>query len=364
MSDHPKVCFIAGTLGMGGAERQLYYMLKALTQNNIQCQVLSLTRNETYDARIQQLGLRVVWVGRYKNPILRILRILWEVAKYQPSVIQSAHSFASLYAVLAGYILRKPSIAAVRSNGVAEFARIGFGGRLVLKLASNVVANSRTAADAVKHKYPQKQVFVLDNAIDCEYFCPIELSQSDPIDKIYLLNVGRATSEKRQDLFLQVVFEVRRMCNNVSARIVGSGPLLPVLRTMTDNMHIHGYVEFLGQQVDMPAIYQQSALLVSTSDFEGMPNVIMEAMACGLPVVATHAGGTTDLIDHGVNGFVTNCGDVEALVQYVFQLVTDDKLRDLMGLAARQSVVDRYSIDVLYPKLMQLYETIITRQVS
>jgi glycosyltransferase involved in cell wall biosynthesis len=106
----------------------------------------------------------------------------------------------------------------------------------------------------------------------------------------------------------------------------------------------------------MRAVYHEAAVCVLTSDFEGTPNVLLEAMASGLPVVATNVGGVPGIVQHGRTGFLHEPDDLEGLVANVFDLVTNSRLRTEMGQRARAFVEERHNLQRLPAYLSGLYQ--------
>src|SRR5688572_19887114 len=111
-----KVCFVAGTLGCGGAERQLLYMLKALQREGISTRVLSLTKGEEYERRIENIGIDVEFVGSSNNQLRRLWAMIDRLRRDPVDVIQGAHFFTNIYTALAGRALGIPSVGAVRGD--------------------------------------------------------------------------------------------------------------------------------------------------------------------------------------------------------------------------------------------------------
>lgn len=352
-----RICFVVGTLGVGGAERQLYYMLSALQSNGIECCVLCLTQGEHYESKIQNLGIPVVWVGQSANRLKRLWRIVSEIKQWKPHIIQSSHSYTSPYVAVAGYLTKLPAIGAFRSHGIGEFHDLGVIGRLALRLTPFLIGNSEAALQSIATQYPNKSIYLLKNVVDTRQFRPTPTSKSESI--IHLLSVGRLIELKRQDLILQVVAELHRDGLPIRARIVGEGPLHSELEKLASTLGVSEWVEFTGLRQDMVDIYNEADIFISTSDYEGTPNVLLEAMACGLPVVATRAGGSADVVREGETGYLVPIGDVKNLRECVQKLVEDELSRKQMGREAREHIVDSFSLNRLYNDMMAIYKSIL-----
>ncbi len=141
-----KLCFLAGTLEHGGAERQLFYILQALCQAGNTPRLLSLDRGEFWEKMIKDLGVSITWVGDQPSRLKRLLRVFKEVRKDPPDVLQSQHFFANAYAGVAARLFHASGIGAMRNNGLTEVIESGFlGGWLNLHCPGTIAANSQMA---------------------------------------------------------------------------------------------------------------------------------------------------------------------------------------------------------------------------
>lgn len=141
-----RLLFVVGTLGQGGAERQLFYILQALITLGARPRLLCLTESEFWHEPIRKLGVEVVFVGARHSRPARLLRIIKEARVYQPHVVQSQHFYTNLYATLAARIVRSREIGAIRNDGFSEIRSGGpLFGRLNSLLPRLLAANSRAA---------------------------------------------------------------------------------------------------------------------------------------------------------------------------------------------------------------------------
>lgn len=364
MSTHrvvPKrVCFIAGTLGRGGAERQLFYMLKTLVNRGVDCRVLCLTHGEEYEKEIRNLGVPVLWVGRKSSPFARFWTITNQVRKWQPDIVQSAHSYTSLYAIVATLVCRKASITAVRSQGLKELLSLGLWGRLSLALSQHIVGNSHQGIHSIQERYPTKRLFLLNNVVDCDAFSPSDVASNCAEKTIHVLTCGRLVALKRQDMFLKAFALARKFSPELRASIVGSGPLRDNLIVLAKALNIEDYVSFFESTTEMVEHYRNAHIFVLTSDHEGTPNVVLEAMACGLPVIATAVGGTKELVKHEQTGYLVPPDDYQQIAKHIVTLANCSQLRERQGRAARAIVEEEYCLSSLDKSLFKLYATILS----
>jgi glycosyltransferase involved in cell wall biosynthesis len=357
-----KICFIAGTLGQGGAERQLFYMLKCLKESGALVNLLTLSKGEYWEGKIRELGVPVVWVGQSPSRIGRVVRIVKELRRCQPDLVQCSHFYANLYAVIASRLLGLREIGAIRGDVFGELKANGFlMGSMGLKSPRWLAANSQLAiGNALRKGVAKGRCHLLPNVVDTDHFTPMERLGKGVVR---LLFVGRLSAEKRADRFLEVLAEARNVCSaRIQGVIVGGGPLASELRERAKGLGLGvGAVEFQGVESDMVSTYRRADILVLTSDSEGTPNVVMEASACGLPVVATRAGGTPEVVRNGETGYLFEIGDKSGLAAALVKLACNVGLRAHLGEQGRRFVVRNHSLQVLPTHLANLYVKIMNR---
>jgi glycosyltransferase involved in cell wall biosynthesis len=355
-----RLCFVAGTLGRGGAERQLFYIVKTLREYGTEVRVLSLTRGEFWETRLRELGVIVTWVGQSSSRVARLIRILSELRRHPADVVQSQHFHTNLYAVLAARALGRPGIGAIRNDAHSEVADSFLFGGLSLRGPRVLAANSKAGLEnAVMLGVAAERLHILPNVVDANTFTP-GLRRS-PGETVKLMAAGRFTEQKRFDRFLSIVSRARALTGrDVRGILVGATERSADYRlSLERRARALGLppeaFEFRGQAGDMVALYREADVFVLTSDWEGTPNVVMEAMACGLPVVATRVGGVPEVIENGITGFHVESRDESGMVSAVCRLVQDPHLRELVGGRARQHIEEHRSLGQLGSALAELY---------
>jgi glycosyltransferase involved in cell wall biosynthesis len=143
--------------------------------------------------------------------------------------------------------------------------------------------------------------------------------------------------------------------------IVGNGDIQIQLERMAKALGITDSVEFAGLQSDIPAQLHRGGLAVLSSRTEGMPNALLEAMACGLPCVATRVSGSEDIIQHGVNGLLVESEDYQGMAQALLTLLSDPVLAQKYGQAARATIEKHYSLEHVTDKYVELYQNMLNR---
>jgi glycosyltransferase involved in cell wall biosynthesis len=359
-----RVSFLAGTLGQGGAERQLYYMVRALKQAGAHPRVLTFAEGEFWEAHLRKLDVPVIWVGQQRSRMQRVKRILSELRSHPADLLQSLHFYTNAYVGLCGGLLGIRSLGSIRNDGKKEMREGGsLAGRLGLRVPGMIAANSGEAIRfARRYGLPASRLAFLANAVDTDRFSP---GPREERGELRVLAVGRLHRQKRFDRFIRLVARLQVHSRTpVKGTIVGgepgSGNARHELEAQACSMGLTpGVLTFQGGAADTVPFYQGADLFVLTSDSEGTPNVILEAMSCGLPVVATRVGGVPDVVQDGVTGCLVDPGDEQAMVRTVLSLLEDRDRRLEMGDRARRFVMQNHSIGRLAPRLSEVYDKVL-----
>lgn len=352
-----RVCFIAGTLGQGGAERQLFYMASALKDAGAQVLVLGLTEGEVWESRLQAIGIPVKFIGASASRLKRLVAVFKAARAFRANIVQSQHFYTNGYSAITARLQSAYAIGAVRNDGFSDLQDCGRGfGPLCLHLPHCLAVNSRAAMRNLESLgYRREKLKHLPNVIDAKRFCP---PASRNGNFLTILGIGRLVPQKRFDRFLRIVALINNQlpARPFKALIAGEGPLRRELELLARKFGLApGLVEFCGNVMDVQLLYRRTHLLLVTSDHEGTPNVVMEAMASGLPVVATGVGDIADLVQHGTSGFVADPADEEGIARALANLLKNDGTREAMGICGRALIQSHHALDCLAGHLARLY---------
>ena len=182
-----------------------------------------------------------------------------------------------------------------------------------------------------------------------------------PPDRLLIGAVGRLSAEKGFDLLIRAVHQLRRDGLAVDLVVVGEGDERPRLEALAAELSLGDRVRLLGYRADLPDLYEAMDVFALSSLREGLPNVLLEAMALETPVVATRIAGVPRLVRHEENGLLVEPGSVEELTGALGLLLRDPDLRDRFARAARRTVEADYSFAVRMDKLRLLYDRMLGR---
>lgn len=354
-----RIAFLAGTLGQGGAERQLFYILKTLREQGCHPLLFTLTKNEFWEQSIRELGIPVTWIGAHPSPLLRLWTFFNISRTLNVGIIQSQHFYTNIYTAIVGKVTGKLDIGAIRNDVISEVESNGkFFGPLCLILPRLLAANSQSAMRrAVSKGVPKKKLLYLPNVIDCDLFAPT----IQPADQtITFLTIGRLTRQKNQQLFLHALAKLSSLSGkNIRGVIAGSGEEKNALERTAHELGLFpNIISFVDNVANPVTYYHAATAFVLTSDWEGTPNVILEAMACGLPVIATAAGEIPALIEDERTGLLVNPGDLNMLVEKMKRVIESPVLRSSLGKNARELIVRKRSLSRLPNMLQDFYARI------
>ena len=217
----------------------------------------------------------------------------------------------------------------------------------------------------VKDGVPAKNLVLIENAIDAEdYRRKRSVSEAKAAlgfkpERFLIGAVGRLSAEKGFDLLIQSVNELAREGEDVQLVIVGEGGERKTLERLVAALGLQDRVSLSGWQTDVRGYFEAMDIFALSSHREGLPNVLLEAMALEVPVVATRVNGVPRLVQDGRNGFLVEPGRVEALTTALTGLIHNADLRDLFRTAGRRTVEGRYSFPARILKLKQIYDELL-----
>lgn len=361
-----RVAIVAGTLARGGAEKQLVYLVEALRAAGAEVRVFCLTRGEFFESALREQGVEPVWVGQFGNPLLRVLALASALRDFRPHILQSAHFYTNLYVGLVAPMYGAIGIGTARSDVVHEVDANGLWGRWLLRVPSVLMVNSHAARrNAMAFGIAPDAVEVLPNAIDLRAFDELaaaEAAEESEGTAPVVVGVGSLVAAKRFDRFLHAIAMVRARGVDLRGVLVGDGPEREKLESLARRLDLlPDGVRFTGSRDDVPALLRRAQIYLLTSDHEGFPNVLLEAMAATLPVVTTPAGDAAAIVRHGETGYVVSGDDLSEIAFRLEELAASPPLRQRLGGAGRRRVEILYTSAGLAERVAALHHGIAER---
>lgn len=195
----------------------------------------------------------------------------------------------------------------------------------------------------------ESKVYVIPNYVNTDIFFPCNIQKTNP--QPHLITVGRHHFQKNQKSLIRAVSDL-----DIQLTLIGKGPMEDELREEAKNAQ--GNIRFVGnlQSERLPKLLNEADIFVLPSLYEGHPKTLCEAMACGLPCIATDVPGNRDVIQHGKTGWLCESTEPESIRSAIETLLSDDNLRKKLGYNARKFVEDHYSLDIVCEKEMGVYQ--------
>lgn len=326
----------------------------------------------TIDRRAQALGLNFCDLPeRFSLDPANIAR-LWRLIVKKKIDIVHAHDYKTdVFALLLRPFLRFKLVSTAH-GWIATSAKLVLYvilDKLALRHCDKVLCvSSDIRTKLIDWGVPTNRLLYLPNGVDTVYFA--RSSADDALrrelhvgsDQPLIGAIGRLSEEKDLGTFLRVAQQVIQVVPTARFLLVGEGPVRGLLETLSHDLGLNGKVLFLGQRKDILSVYNSLDVLLLTSTTEGLPNVVLEAMAMEVPIVATRVGGVGDLLQDGVTGRVVARGDVQALTNAVLELVSDRGIAVKFAKAARETVCREFSFDGRVRQLEHVYLDVMGEQ--
>ena len=371
-----RVMLLVSSLENGGAERQVIELMRNLDRTRFSPVVCSLSSFVPLAQALpnQQRDLIIV-EKRCRFDVTTVPRVASVMKEQRIDIVQAFLFDADIIGRLAAWIAAVPVMIASERN--ADYRRTTIQTvfhRMTHRLFTAMVANS----DAGKKfnmntlRLPENRIFVVHNGVDVTHFRPIDASalrEEWGINDDQLL-VGMIANFKRQKnhtSFFRMAKTVllrfphaRFVCVGEPLRgnLQGAEDYYHEMRKLLCELKLEEYCLFPGNCNDMPQVYSACDLTVLTSSREGTPNVLLESMACEVPVVASNVADNSLVVPNNQVGFVVPLDDVNAMSERVCQLLSDSSLRRQMGKAGREWVKKEFSVTALVERTGTIYETL------
>jgi len=361
-----KVLQVIPTLDRSGAEKQMVLLAKGLPRDRFQVEVAALTRLGPLEAELNTAGIPVTLVGKhFKFDPLALGRLVRLLKARSFDVVQTWIFAANSYGRVAARFARVPVVV------VAEMAvdlwkaqTERFLDRRLATWCDRLVGNSRAVVDFYRELgVPSKRLTMIYSGVGDDEppaIDPAEVRASFGFEQTAPLIFfgGRLAEQKRVADLLKALDLVQHIQPDVRTLIAGDGPLRDRLQETTRAYHLDGRVRFLGHREDVPQLLAAADLVVLPSAYEGLPNVLLEAMRFRKPVVATAAPGTTEVVVDGKTGILVPVGDTRLMARAIRDIIRDPAAAQRMGEAGRSRVEAMFRADAMVAQFADLYENL------
>ena len=362
-------------IGGGGGKAFLHLLEEYAKKDGLCIDVLTTSANTENLTEIFSENITIYKVGICKKSLhfwtkFEVIKWLFK-AKHQLRELLSkndynlAHAFFGFPTGWLTYRKREnlPYIISLRGSDVPganprlkfDYKLLGGLFREIWKNADLRVANSKGLAQRAKLFAPELAFQVIPNGIDTNRFTPAKSKL--PLKPFKLITVGRLSQVKRLDLAIRAIHRARNLGLDVEFTVVGNGNLAEELKNLAEKLGIADNVHFTGwlKPDEIPQCYQNHHAFILTSINEGMNNAMLEAMACGLPIISTACEGTEELVNN--NGIIISNPTAENIAKAIIETASDPAKYDKMADCSRKTA-KKFSWTDTAEQYLKLYQSI------
>ena len=339
---------------MGGMEKLLVEFARHADRERYRLHFVCLEGRGKLADEVESLGCPVESLG--KPPGVRpalVLKLARLFRRLRVDVVHTHNEPGCIYGIPAARLARIPLTLNTRhGQGLPNGTRAARLFTCTARLAGRVVCVSKDAADlSIRSGLSERRVTTILNGIDTQKFAFRGPCPAGPA-----IVVARLAEVKNIDTLIRAVAVVRGQIPQFRLRIVGDGPCRDSLEALAAALDIRDYVAFTGEADNVPELLAQASMFVLPSLSEGVSLSLLEAMATGLPVVATSVGGNVEVVQDAQTGFLVPAQDSAALARAIVRLAADPELSGRMGAAGRRRVETMFDVRAMVRAYQHLYQ--------
>ena len=340
-----RVVFLLEDLEYGGTQRQALELARRLDKSRFAVELWVLRKGDDLAPVAKEYGLPVVWMARsgWVGPqsLLTLGKRLWTTP---PDILMLLTVIPNIWGRLAGRLARVPVIVGNCRGGAAPWRQHE---RFLWPAADHILCNSQILKDFLVSRYglPPSRLTVVPNGVDTDFFQPGNNGRQEGSQ--VLLSVARLVPDKDHDTLLAAFGRLAAGHPGAELWLVGNGPRRESLEQKVQSLGLTRRVKFLPVSQDIRQVYHQADIFVLSSVAEALPNVILEAMAAGLPVVATRVGGLPEAVVPEATGLLVSPRDVTGLTGALGRLLDDPGARRKLGRQGRERVLAQFSFEAM-----------------
>jgi glycosyltransferase involved in cell wall biosynthesis len=367
-----KLVLLIPTLDQSGAEKQFTLLATGLPKDEFEVHVVALTRGGPYESNIRDAGIPLTIAGkRFKFDPFALLRLRKLLKEVQPDILHSWIFAANSYARLVTGKAEKPTV--VVSERCVDSWKSGWQlwlDRRQICRTTRLLGNSQSVADFYRDAgFPADRISVIPNGIE------LPDSTNESRDDVWaefgippgarvVGFVGRLALQKRVPDLIWAMHLLHQCTENVYFVVVGDGPQKQQCHDHADHYGSGHLVRFLGHRDDAARLIRHMDTFWLASEFEGMSNSIMEAMAAGIPVVASDIPPNRELVVDGQTGYLVKVGDSVAFSQRTDRILTDATLSSRLSTSARERIAEQFSVQRMIDSHVRVYREVLERNPS
>ena len=378
-----RILQLVRSLDVGGLETVVAGLMDQLGAPDYECYLGCLIEEGRWGESVNARGR---WIGHLedKGRLSTILSLRRYLKREKIDVIHSHNPMPHFYGALASVLTGIPLIHTKHGVNYPKDRAFVRRSRLWSRVTKKIVAVSEDVARVVRdiERVPSEKVVVVRNGVDANRGQGSGVRGQERTDarrqlgleedSLVIGSVGRLSPEKNYPLLVKAFALAKQEAvtptppypHTPILAVIGPGPERDKLEALVAELDLGDSVILAGEQQDVSPWLQAMDVFCLPSNTEGTSISLLEAGACGLPLVATNVGGNSEIIEDGVSGIIVPPGDEQALTAAILRLMDDENLRATMGKAAQKRVRTNYSLDQTVTEYKKLYEQVTANRIK
>lgn len=348
-----KILFFIGELTEGGAERVISILANNLVERGFDIEILKYYTCDIFYKFDERVKITTVEDNTHTKSKIRNFKWVKNYISNNCDIIISFLAVFNMYALLV--CGNKPIIVADRNDPSKVPSNI------LLRTTRNILyRKANTVVLQTEHnknyfsKYVQRKSVVINNPIDLKDNIGLALRTKK---ENLIVSVGRLEPQKNQTMLIEAFNEIKKKHNDYKLVIYGEGSYRTQLENSIKELNLEDSVFLPGNQKDIFNKIACAKVFVLSSNYEGMPNALTEAMCLGLPCISTKVSGANELIDDEINGLLINVNDIETLIINIKRLIEDNELREKIAFNA-VALNERLDVETTVEKWIEIINNI------
>jgi len=376
MKNKTKITYLITGLHTGGAEIVLFRLLKTAVKQRyneqFEFQVISIVPSAEIGEKIKDLGVEVTSLEAKSklNPLITY-RLYKKLKNQQPDILHTFLFHANVLGRIVGKIAGIEHIVSAIRN---EY----FGSKIrekIVKWTKNLCDHTTVVSQYTADKLEKRGVIssknkVITNGVNIEELTledketkqqikkELKLKKKEPI----IIGAGSLTEQKGFSYLIKAIARLSDKYPNIFLMILGSGPKKDKLQQLIEKLGVEENVKLLGRQDNVKDYLQLSNIFVLSSLWEGMPNVLLEAQAVGVPSVATKVSGVSEIIDEGKNGVMVEPQSKGALVDGIETILDQMDTEEAIKKAAKEKIKQEFSLESMTKDYINFYKNLLKQK--
>ena len=372
-SKAPLIAHVIFRLDVGGLENGLVNLINQMPPGVYRHAIICVTSATEFRNRITASDVTIIELNKKPGKDLMVYwRFFWALRRLRPDVIHTRNVNTIEFQPIAALAGVRTRIHGEHGWDVHDLHGTSRKYRVLRKIVRPFIDRFIVVSTGLRDyltesiRVPPERVVLIYNGVDLGKFCPRETreretKQADSAggEPIVIGTIGRMKEVKNQRLLAKAFIGLANQCPDGRSRVrllmVGDGPLRNGLMNDLSKARLKAVSSFPGARDNIAELLRGIDIFILPSRNEGISNTILEAMATGLPVVATRVGGTPEIVFDGITGTLINDDDVPGLMSAISNYVEDPELRRRHGLAARERVQADFNLDLMVGKYLDVY---------